>query len=55
VCEYTGFPGYKWGSNTDDTGLFGGVTCSPLERPLPGSSLQNLSDWWKVARLIAEL
>lgn len=55
MCEYTGFPGYKWGSPHDDTDVFPGVVCSPLEKPLPGSSLSALSDWWKVAKIIIEL
>lgn len=55
VCEYPGFPGYKWGSATDDTGLGGAVVCTPLEKPLPGSSNRGFYNWWQVARLIAEL
>jgi hypothetical protein len=55
VCEYAGWPGYKWSSSSDDTDAFPGIVCSRLESPLPGSSLQDFSDWWKVAKLIVEL
>lgn len=56
VCEYAGFPGYKWGSSTDDTGALGGaVSCSKLETPLPGTPVRGFYNWWQVARLIAGL
>lgn len=55
MCEYAGFPGYKWGSATDDTGKFPSLTCSKLETPLPGGSLREQANWYKLAQLIAEL
>lgn len=55
VCEFSGFPGYKWGSAHDDTDIFPGVSCAPLEKPLPGSSVKGFYNWWKIAQLIAEL
>lgn len=55
MCEYVGFPAYKWGSNTDVTGLVPGLVCRALEEPLPGTSWRSWATWYKWARLIEEL
>lgn len=55
VCENAAFPAYKWGSTSDDTGVLPGVTCTPLELPLPGTNKRSTYNWFKIAQLIAEL
>jgi hypothetical protein len=45
-------PGIKWGSSSDLTGNLPGLTCTQLEKPLPGGSLNEIRSWWKIARLI---
>lgn len=55
MCEYDGWPGYKWSSSEDVSDNFPGVTCARLESPLPGSSWANVRDWTKVLKLIALL
>lgn len=56
VCEYAGFPGYKWSSPSDDTGALGGaVSCSKVATPLPGGTTRQFYNWQQIARLILEL
>jgi hypothetical protein len=34
------------------TGRLPGLVCTPLEKPLPGSSLKSWLEWSKIAQLI---
>lgn len=55
VCEFDGWPGYKWSSGSDDTDRFPGITCSKLETPLPGSTIRQWSNWRAIVQLIEDL
>jgi hypothetical protein len=52
VCTFEEFPVVVFSSTTDQTDAIPGLKCSPLERPLPGSSWSNFARWYKIARLI---
>jgi len=52
VCEYLQLPAYKWGSATDVTGQLPGLTCTPLEKPLPDATSKTWAEWFKFAQLI---
>lgn len=52
VCQSTQLPGYTWTSSQDATDFLPGWTCERLERPLPGSSLQQWLTSYKIVRLI---
>jgi hypothetical protein len=55
VCEYEGFPGYKWQSASDDTDVFPGVVCRRVDPPLPGGSLSSFRNWFQIVKLLLEL
>jgi hypothetical protein len=55
VCHAAEAPAVLFSSDTDYTGLFPGWNCSPLEEPLPGSSLSEYLSWAKLLRLIGEI
>lgn len=55
ICEYTAWPGIKWGSSSDLTSTFPGITCEPLAESFPDSGGRDYYNWLKIAQLIAEL
>lgn len=54
ACRSAALPEYTWTSSTDATGFLPGWTCERLEKPLPGSSLQQWLTTRRIVQIIEE-
>jgi len=52
VCQSAAAPEILFSSSRDATGFLPGWTCRKVSPPFPGSTVGNVTRWWKIARAL---